>query len=73
MPIEPETNEISKQHKTKTLDADDFETRIQLTLNKMNKHIHQLKNDLDHEKEKTKVLEERINNLLVLFDCIKRV
>ncbi len=56
-----------------TQDTDDFETRIQLTLDKMNNHINQLKKDLDLEKEKTKVLQERINKMTIVFDCIKRV
>ena len=67
--IQP-TDQINKKNHQNEIE---FESKIQLALNNMNRHFFQLKNDLDNEKEKTKALSARMNNMLILFDCIKRV
>lgn len=51
----------------------ELESRIQLELNIISKKIYKLKNDLETEKEKTKTLSERMNNMFVLMNYIKRV
>ena len=51
----------------------DFDSRVQNAIDRMAQQIFKLKNELDDEKSKSKVLSEKIDHIMTVFGSISRV
>ena len=51
----------------------DLDPRVQYAIDKMNQQIVDLKNELDNEKAKSRVLSEKVDHMMLVFGCLLRV
>ena len=52
--------------------ANDIDPRVQYYMDKMTQQIFELKNELDHERAKSRVLAEKVDHMMLVFGSLLR-